>query len=196
LNGSKFVNPASTAKAPGKLPLVDGFLMNPAIRYLPYRFYPMGLSNLEWLRRQKDQYNPRWYSAPFDPTVPIAPTDTLYYQVEAVPDSWIYALNLSIYPGTAGTVDDIMIQILDACNGRQYWSNPVVGKACSPSVTENIWPVLLSDPIKVDNPGFLDVRVTNRVNAAPPGGNRQAQLVIHCYEPRWAVPRYQAQRLG
>jgi hypothetical protein len=175
-----------------QMPLVDGFLMNAAVRYLPYRSSAMELSNLEWLRRQHDNYNPRWYSVPYDPTVPIQPTDTLYYQIEAVPNSWVFGVNLSIYPGTAGSVGDLMVQIQDACNGRLYFSTPVVGTALQPSGNKRMYPTLLSDPIKIDNPGFISVQITNVVNNA----TRQCQLVIHCYEPRWATPRYQSQRLG
>lgn len=177
-----------------KKPLVDGFLMNASIRYLPYQFYPMALSNLEWLRRQNDQYNPRWYAAPFDFTVPILPwTAPLNYQIEAVPDSWVYGFGLCIVPGTPGHVSDLHVQVIDSCSGLRYFDNSILGSAFSTNRHALKWPILLSDPIRVENPGFLNVQISN---ISEPAENRNCQLVIHMYEPRWATPRYQAQRLS
>ena len=166
--------------------LVDGWLMNANIRYLPFRFAPRALNNLEKLRVLSDFYNPRWYVVPYDFNVPIAGTDTLEYQLEVVPESWLYAYYFS---ALAAENFNFMIQIKDACTGDLMYSNPCIATAFHSIGTNRVWPILMSRPTCIHNPGLLSIFITNRDTVA-----HRCQLVLHFYEPKWAQARYTSQR--
>ena len=60
---------------------VDGFSYNTQLLYLPQRYFPNALAELDILRRANN-YRPRWFVIPDDIGIPIAPFDTYYYQIE------------------------------------------------------------------------------------------------------------------
>src|ERR1700679_3819516 len=91
---------------------VDGFSYNTELLYLPERYFPNALAEMDVLRRANN-YRPRWFTIPDDIGVPVAPYDTYYYQVEVADGSYCWGYQFAslsaIPPGggsTATTASD------------------------------------------------------------------------------------------
>ncbi len=155
---------------------VDGFLLNCRLKWLPERYAPNALGQLDFLRHSTD-YRARWYGVPQDPSQVIGAGRTLLYQVRVVPGSWLWGWSFaSIGIGE----DQFYVQIGDKCTNKTFFSSPVTGNALrSTDTTANIFPVLFAQPYLVRAPGLLDVQITNRDVAV----DRIAQLLIHAAEP-------------
>jgi hypothetical protein len=164
--------------------IIDGFILNPAIYYLPYFYTAMALAQMETLRRA-NLYRARWYVAPADIQQTIAAYDTNEMQIVVTPGSWLWGLSYNEYDDayaiTAG--NNSLIQITDSCTGVPLFHEYASGRGNTGyrNVTDyraGVMPTLLTEPRCVVEPGLVNVEVANRSNAAI-----RAQLVLFFAEP-------------
>lgn len=164
--------------------VVDGFSYNTQLLFMPDRYFPNALSQLDILRRASN-YRPRWYCVPDDIDQPILPYDTLYYQIEVAANTyfWGYSFtSVSAVPPTGGstptTASDLLIQAVDACTGIPLFQDFANGGGCSSNFTARCLPILLSEPRLILNPGLINVEISNRTP-----NTITCQLLLHAAEP-------------
>lgn len=161
----------------------DGFSYYVNLKYLPYRALPMQIRLLDKYRRESLQglWQPRWYSAPPDATVPIVAGDTLQIRLRVANGSILYGYSFAVYGG--GTVADLRIWLVDEISnnsldltyvtGTAYRANFLAG---SPSAGFNF--VMPPEPSAVTPGGNLLVNIVNTATA-----NRNCQLLLMFLEP-------------
>jgi hypothetical protein len=148
---------------------VDGFSYNTQLLYLPERYFPNALAEMDILRRANN-YRPRWFCIPDDLDQPIQPYDTLYYQGVEVADGsylWGYEFaSISAVPPAGGTIAttaaDICIQATDACTGVPLFQDFANGAGCNSNFSSRAVPILLSRPRLILTPGLVNVEIANR----------------------------------
>ena len=156
--------------------IIDGFSLNAGLLYLPKRFFPSALAQLDVLRRATS-YRPRWYCVPDDFSQPIAAYDTLQYQIQVVPGSYLLATNWTVLDRGA-ELSDLYIQITDSCTEIPLGSDFMAGSAFRPSGATQLWPRLLAQPRLILEPGLINVEIANTQSSS-----RQCQLLLHFAEP-------------
>jgi hypothetical protein len=171
----------------------DGFTMNAGLRYLPYRFFPLALDKMDFLRQSGGRFRAKAYVSPVDFRVLIPPFDRILDQVHILPGSWLWGLGFCavIYSPPSATIPQgpqtAYVQISDPCDDsskpRKLFSSDVIATAVSallPSLTSpsGLSPVLLSEPHLIGGKGEIDVEITNRGS-----GNLNVQLVLQVAEP-------------
>lgn len=154
--------------------IVDGFTLNAALLYLPKRFFPNALAQLDVLRRAAN-YRPRWYCVPDDFNQPVAAYDTLQYQIQVVPGSYLWGMNWTVLDGE---LSDLYIQITDSCTEIPLGSDFQAGAAFRPSGASQLWPRILGQPRLILEPGLVNVEIANTQ-----ASSRQCQLLLHFAEP-------------
>jgi len=165
--------------------IVDGFTLNPAIRYRPGYYMALALASMDVLRRA-NTYRPKIHVLPDDINQPIAAFETLEYQVRVVPNSYVWGLILNQYDAAWANVAaaDIWCKITDACNGIPFYED--FPGAAMLSTLQNVatdarnacLPHLLTQPRLILEPGLLNVEIANTANAT-----RRCQLVMFTAEP-------------
>lgn len=167
-------------------PIIDGFTLNPAVRYRPGYIMALALGSLDVLRRA-NTYRPKLHIVPDDINQPIAAFETVEYQVRVVPNSYVWGLIFNQYHEqnwSAVAATDTWIQITDACNGIQFFDDFVSGQlftSLQNVVTDQrnaSLPHLLTQPRLILEPGLLNVEIANTAT-----GTRRCQLVIFTAEP-------------
>src|SRR4051812_45973140 len=132
--------------------VVDGFTYNTMLQYLPLRFFPHALSQLDILRRAAD-YRARWFVVPDDLGQPIEPFDTFYYQINVAEGSYLWGWEFAAVSATDPdgapaevTAKDLLIQAVDSCTGVplgiDFWNAGGTHSDFSARVS----PVLLTQP--------------------------------------------------
>jgi hypothetical protein len=167
----------------------DGLAYYVRLKYLPYRAYPMQIRLLDTYRRQALQgvWQPRWYTAPLDPSVPIAAGDTLNYRLRVTYGSVLWGYNFAVLPATSGPTaltSDLRVQITDECQNEdliaqfEFANNmaPNFGTANTPKAGFNF--VMPANPIQVSVGGDLLIDIVNTV-----AYQRQCQLLLMFLEP-------------
>ena len=154
--------------------IIDGFTLNAALLYLPKRFFPSALAQLDPLRRAEN-YRPRWFCVPDDFNQPIAAYDTLQYQLQVVPGSYLIGMNWTVLDGEN---TDLYIQITDSCTEIPLGSDFQNGAAFRPSGAAQLWPRILAQPRLILEPGLVNVEIANAQSSS-----RQCQLLLHFAEP-------------
>ena len=162
---------------------VDGFMYNSCLLYLPNRFMPAALTQLETLRRAQN-FRARWFCIPDAQAEPIAAYDTFQYQVNIAPGSYLWGMMFNNL--TAPNINsDLLISVVDACTGIPLFNDFVNATIASPgaagappTLTSRNLPVLLTQPRLVLEPGLVDVEIANQTN-----GSRTCQLVLMFAEP-------------
>lgn len=154
--------------------IIDGFSINSALLYLPKRFWPNALAQLDVIRRAAN-LRPRWVVVPDDFNQPIAAYDTLQYQLQVVPGSYLWAFNFTVLDGET---NDLWIQVTDSCTEIPLGSDFQAGSAFRPSGASALWPRLLGQPRLILEPGLVNVEIANTT-----GESRTCQLLLHFAEP-------------
>lgn len=163
---------------------VDGFSYNTQLLYLPQRYFPNALAELDILRRANN-YRPRWFVIPDDIGVPIAPFDTYYYQIEVADGSYCWGYQFASVSATdqsnnpaATTASDLCIEVTDSCTGIPLFQDFANGLGMHSDFSSRAVPILLSRPRLILAPGLVNVEIANRT-----ANNITCQLLIMFAEP-------------
>jgi hypothetical protein len=164
--------------------VVDGFSYNTELKYLPNRFFPHALAQLDVLRRAAN-YRARWFVVPDDIDQPIQPFDTLYYQIAVAARSYLWGYHFSSLSATnpAGapaetTATDILIQAVDSCTGIPLFQDFACGGGAHSNFSSRMVPILLTQPRLILEPGLVNVQLSNRT-----ANTITCQLLLHFAEP-------------
>lgn len=164
--------------------IVDGFTLNAALLYLPNRFFPNALAQLDVLRRAAN-YRARWHISPDDFNQPIAAYDTLQHQIHVNTGSYLWGWTFAIYTPVANqrpvevtAIGNILVQITDSCSGIPFFSDFKTASDMRPNGNSQLWPVVLSQPRLILEPGLINIEIANA--AATPA---YCQLLLHFAEP-------------
>ena len=172
--------------------VVDGFSYNTCLLYLPNRYFPNALAQMDILRRASN-FRARWFVIPDDIDQPIAPYDTLYFQLQVSAGAYLWGYQFSsisatgdvappIEPDPIGPVDttasDILVQAVDSCSGIPLFQDFANGGGCHSDFTARCLPILLTQPRLILDPGLVNVQLSNRT-----ANTITCQLLMH-----FAVP--------
>jgi hypothetical protein len=170
--------------------IMDGFTLNPSIRYRPNWYFPMALGQLDILRRA-NTYRPKWYALPDEFNTPIPARETREFQIRLTPGSYVWGLlanqfiPLDIrFPNYSKTQPTFCMKITDSCTGIGFWEDFVKAAAFSgEQATQGDYrnmmlPHLLTQPRLIMEPGLLAVEIAN-VDAT----DLTCQLLILAAEP-------------
>ncbi len=148
--------------------VVDGFTYNTQLLFLPNRYFPNALAQMDILRRAAN-YRPRWFVVPDDIDQPIQPYDTLYYQIEVAANSYLWGYSFASISATsptdapiATTASDLLIQAVDSCTGIPLFQDFANAGGNSSNFTSRANPIILSQPRLILNPGLVNVEISNR----------------------------------
>lgn len=168
---------------------IDGFSLNPVIRYLPYQFTPMALDSLSILRRA-NRYRPRIHALPDDYNQPIQPYETQQFQVQVDDGSYLWGVQFNQFSQAWAVVapTGILWQITEACNGLVMGSDFTSGQGwdsfgAGSTGAGGVVPVLLTQPRLFLAPGNINVQISNIGTAA-----QRCQLLLY-----FAVPCIEVQ---
>lgn len=145
--------------------IVDGWLLNPTILYLPYRTVPMMLGQLEPLRRAHNMREYIWLM-PEDLTVAIPARGQLNQQIRVPPNSYLWGGTFyKFVDGEAGPFvpaapTDLSLQFTDDATGCQYGSEFIAGTSLYPGGSKST-PGLLMQPRLFIAPGLVSVEIAN-----------------------------------
>ena len=162
--------------------IVDGWILNTAIRYLPFRATPMLLGQMEPLRRAYN-YRVRNWVVPDDLATTIPARGQLNRQIRVAPDSYLWAASLWQFISEGPFLfipiapADLSIQITDETTGCQLSSEFISGRVFAEG-TGQIIPPLMMQPRLIAAPGLLSVQLANTSASAV-----TAQLVLYFLEP-------------
>jgi hypothetical protein len=163
--------------------IVDGFSYNASMKYLPNRFFPNALAQLDILRRAAN-YRPRWWAIPDTPNA-VQPYDTFYMQCEVADGSYLWGYNfctlLAISPADASVPvapTDLCIQAVDSCTGIPLFQDYANGGAMTINGNSRMYPILLTQPRLILEPGLVNVSIANRT-----ANTIVCQLLLHFAEP-------------
>ena len=172
--------------------VVDGFSYNTDLLYLPNRYFPNALSQLDILRRASN-FRARWFVIPDDIDQPLQPYDTLYFQIQVEPGAYLFGYMFSSISATgdtappivpdpigpvATTASDVLVQAVDSCSGVPLFQDFANGGGCHSDFTARCLPILLTQPRLVLAPGLVNVQLSNRT-----ANTITCQLLMH-----FAVP--------
>lgn len=158
----------------------DGFSMNAALRYLPYRFFPLALGQLDQIRENAAYYRARWLVAPVDVTVPIPAFGNLETTQRANNGSILYGFN---FAAVDGNVSDFEINIREICNQESWFDQTVDATVIRPTPAAaagtDLFPVLFEPRILWGDPHpQLNITIGNKASAA-----QRCQLLVMLAEP-------------
>jgi hypothetical protein len=167
--------------------IVDGFSYNTELKFLPNRFYPHALAQLDVLRRAAN-YRARWFVIPDDIGQPIQPYDTYYYQIAVAGRSYLWGYQFSSISATTTedgeqvpaetTATDILIQAVDSCTGIPLFQDFACGGGLHATFASRCVPILLTQPRLILEPGLVNVQLSNRTP-----NTVTCQLLLHFAEP-------------
>lgn len=160
--------------APQLYGCVDGFVYNSRI-LTPMSYFHNVLAQLEPLRRANG-YRLRMWGVPDPKSLPIQPFESVEYQVQCQPGSYLWGFNFWASAGTSQpqSAQPInAIRIVDSCTQLPLSDKPGMAVAyagtlvgASPAVQQfslgqNRCQVMLPQPYLVAAPGLLNVEITN-----------------------------------
>lgn len=169
--------------------IVDGFLLNPRIRYLPYRAAPMELGQMEALRRAHNYRDQIFVHPPDGLTTPVPAYGQYNRQFRTTPNSYLWALSFWEFASVGGedsplTIGagiapaDFSLQITDEASGSEIASEFISSKLFWPGADGFMPQVLLTQPRLFPTHGLVSVRIANK--AAVP---HFCQLLLFFLEP-------------
>lgn len=167
------------ATQPINSPVIDGFLYNPRLLYAPNRYLPLALEQL--MPYRTENFQPRFYLAPGDPSKTIMAGLTLDTQLRITPGSVIVGFRFAVR--TAGVnVNQVSYLIRDSntqknfTNGKSTYTNCA---ALVPKTFSNSGPFcILSSPYKVGG-GTIVVSMAN-LNTTT---DIACQMLLYVMEP-------------
>jgi hypothetical protein len=165
--------------------ILDGFSYNPNLLYLPNRFWPNALAQLDPLRRAKN-YRPRWIVVP-ETGEAIDAYDTLFFQFQIPEGCWLWGYNFNSAGADPVNLPpaNFNLKLTDACTGVSLFQDYANGAGCaagqgSGSVVSKskCVPVLLSQPRPIVGSGKIDAAIENSSTVAA-----TCQWLLHFAEP-------------
>ena len=164
--------------------VVDGFSYNSELLWLPNRFFPNALAQLDVLRRAVN-YRARWFVVPDDIDQPIQPYDTLFYQFQVASGSrfwaWSFASISAVPPGggsVATTAADLLLQLTENCTGQPLFQDYAIGSGLSSNGNSRNYPNLVTQPRLVIGPGTVQAAIANHTP-----NTITCQWLLHFAEP-------------
>lgn len=165
--------------------IVDGWILNPSIRYLPYRAMPMLLGQMEALRRAHNLRNRMWV-LPDNVEDSIPARGKYERQIRVTPGSYLWGMTFYKFIDNFGALftpvapDDLSFQVTDDATGVQISSEFLSARAFWPGApsARTTTPVLLTQPKLIVGQGLLAVEIAN-TNASP----AFVQLCMYFLEP-------------
>lgn len=168
--------------------IIDGFTLNPSIRYRPGWFYGMALGQLDIIRRA-NTYRPKIYVLPDEYNQPIPAYETREFQVRVTPNSYVWGLLANQFtpsgvPKYSKTQPTYCVKITDSCTGIGFFEDFVGALAFSGEQAtlgdyrNMMLPHLLTQPRLIMAPGLLAVEIAN-----PDATDLTCQLLIFTAEP-------------
>lgn len=172
--------------------IVDGWILNPSIKYLPYRAIAMLLGQMDPLRRAHN-YRERIWVLPDDLTSAIPARGQFNRQIRITPNSYLWGATCykfltegSHFLGVAAP-SNLSIQITDDATGCQFGSEFINAQAVYPrpdvsvagiALPSGSTPCLLTQPKLFVKPGLLSVEIAN-LDTVPVN----CQLALYFSEP-------------
>ena len=148
--------------------VVDAFTYNTQLLYLPYRYFPNALAQLDILRRA-NSLRARWFVVPDDIDQPINPFDTLYYQIEMAGGSYVWGYMFASVSAVdpngdpiSTTAGDLLMQMVDSCTGVPIAQDFMNCGGNSSNFTSRGLPILFTQARLILNPGLVNVEISNR----------------------------------
>ena len=149
----------------------DGFLLNPAIRYWPQDYYSACLRQMEVLRRA-NTYRCRMFAVPDDFQQPIPAYQTIEYQVQMTPGSFIWGFRFNQYDSsyTAQPPNGVVVKVTESCTGlalvSEFYTPSAEAYFDSGATPRGPYPMplLLPQPKLVLEPGDVNVEMCNLLN--------------------------------
>lgn len=178
--------------------IVDGWILNPALRYLPYRSTAMLLGQLEPLRRAHN-YREQIWVVPDDLTVAIPARGQVNRQIRITRNSYLWGATFYKFTVEGGHFLGVAaptllaLQITDDATGCQFGSEFINAQALFPrnvvtpsglTFPADSTPVLLTQPRLFVKPGLLSVEIANLDTVAV-----NCQLALYFSEPCEMVDR-------
>ncbi len=171
--------------------IVDGWLLNPSIRYLPYRPTPMQLGQMEALRRAHNLRD-RQLVLPNRITDAIEARGQLNKNVRITPCSYLWAVSFWEFENPEGerdlravgagvAPDHFSLQITDENSGAEIASEFISARAFWPGGGNDrlkLPQVLLTQPRIIAGEGLISIRIAN-TDSVP----HFCQLVLYFLEP-------------
>ncbi len=176
-------------------PIIDGWMFNPLLQYVPNRWNVLALERL--YKYRTGAWQPRFFTVPIDVNVAIASCATLSQNLLMQPGSHIVALNFSMLSGSAS---DMLYRLRDpdteytegvtgynftdgnnkfiACNSIVPQGSGGVAAAGAGTGLTGMRTCLLSSPYDVEN-GTITVELSNKNITT----NLKCQLLLYVMEP-------------
>lgn len=174
--------------------IADAFTLNTGFRNNPYNYYTVALKQIRALR-ECSLFRCKLFPVPEPMPIngggvetfqTVAAYSTARYTVRLIPNSYVWGLayvemqtNFTQTLGRSAT-----IQITDACTGLDFFDDFLIASAfeffrtTGSSYPPNPFPSILIQPKLIQDPGLLNVQVSNRVS-----GPLLCQLVLFVAEP-------------
>jgi hypothetical protein len=153
--------------------IVDSFTYSTTLRLIQTSFRANVLAQMEILRRAK-AYKARYYTAPDDLVEPIPAYGQIETQIRAIAGTYIWGL--SVYQSAVNS-NLVKVQVVDTSTEIRLFVDYIQAALLSQS-TGIRWPMLLSQPRLISEPGQINVEIYND-NAT----EATVQMVLYCAEP-------------
>jgi hypothetical protein len=147
---------------------VDGFSYNANWFNLANRYFANALAQLDVLRRAAN-YRARWWVVPDSQDNPVAPFATEFYQCEVADGSYLWGYMFSVQSEImpddsviAGSATDVCVEVVDSCTGIPLFMDYACGGGLSTNGNAKLYPVLLTQPRIILDPGLVNVQISNR----------------------------------
>lgn len=146
----------------------DGFSYNASLLWLPYRFFPNALAQLDILRRAAN-LKARWVVVPDDQSQPIQPYDTFFYQFQLAAGTAFFGQSFAAISAVgptgepvAAVATDLLLQLTDNCTGQPLWQDYAQAGGNSTNGNARCYPNLLTEPRIIIGSGTIQAAITNR----------------------------------
>jgi hypothetical protein len=167
-------------------PIIDGFTYNSRVATTS-SFYHSAVAQLEPLRRANG-FRPRIFGVPTPEDRPIPAFETVEYQVKCQPGSYLWALQFWCSAASSPNLTNTF-RIVDACTELPLGDRPQLGTAVANGyfgsapgsqnvLGQNYGVTLLAEPYLINEPGTLNVEVTNGSSSTS-----NCQLLLLIAEP-------------
>lgn len=161
--------------------IADGFTMNAALKYLPYRYFPLALGQLDELRKRHGEYRARWITVPQDVNTVIGPFGEFTTTQRVNNGSVLFGFNFCVVG--MGSVSDFEVVVGEICTETQWFDQSIDATGLRPTPAAaggtDLFPVIVEPQVLRGSPQpQLKVVITNKSSAA-----RSCQLLLHLAEP-------------